>query len=87
MTDLSDSEQGGRGFTNQKALRTSYHVNGPSLVVEGAVLGQDVLLVVALQALPQLHVRHGVAALRVRDHLRGTAWSELSLQTEGLHFS
>ena len=39
------------------------------LIVEGAVLGQDVLLVVPLQALPQLHVGHRVTALRVRDHL------------------
>ena len=39
------------------------------LVVEGAVLGQDVLLVVPLEALAQLHVGDGVATLRVGDHL------------------
>jgi hypothetical protein len=39
------------------------------LVVEAVVLGQDVLLVVPLQGLPQLHVGDGVALLGVGDLL------------------
>jgi hypothetical protein len=39
------------------------------LVVEAVVLGQDVLLVVPLKGLPQLHVGDGVALLGVGDFL------------------
>jgi len=38
-------------------------------VVEAVVFGQDVLLVVPLQGLPQLHVWDGVALLRIGDLL------------------
>lgn len=40
-----------------------------SLVIEGLVLGQDVLHVVPLEALPQLTVRDGVTPLHPRHLL------------------
>lgn len=71
-------DMAGRGWRAALGLSSSLeHEGSDSLVIEGLVLGQDVLHVVPLEALSQLTVGDGVTSLHPR-HL-------LHLLVEALH--